>query len=144
MEQSLSGKPNVVNQLSLHFVRISVGLVYAWFGILKFFPSLSPAESLAKRTLESLSFYLIPGDFSYLLLAIMETAIGICFLLNRGVQIAVYVAIGHIVMTFSPMVILPGEVFNNYFIPTLVGQYILKNFVLLGALLIIKQSTEWK
>jgi uncharacterized membrane protein YphA (DoxX/SURF4 family) len=32
-------------------LRVSLGIVFLWFGILKFFPSASPAEELASRTI---------------------------------------------------------------------------------------------
>ena len=37
-------------------LRTNVGIVFFWFGVLKFFPALSPAEDLAGRTISALSF----------------------------------------------------------------------------------------
>jgi uncharacterized membrane protein YphA (DoxX/SURF4 family) len=44
------------------FLRISIGIVFLWFGVLKFFPGLSPGEDLAIQTMKKLSFGLIPGN----------------------------------------------------------------------------------
>jgi uncharacterized membrane protein YkgB len=38
------------------FIRISLGIVFLWFGVLKFIPGMSPAEHLAGQTIERLSF----------------------------------------------------------------------------------------
>ena len=42
-------------------MRISIGVVYVWFGMLKFFPALSPAELLAERAIEMAFFNLVEG-----------------------------------------------------------------------------------
>src|SRR6185503_10612144 len=39
----------------LTLLRISLGLVFFWFGFLKFFPGMSPADDLAARTIETIS-----------------------------------------------------------------------------------------
>ena len=49
---------------SLPFLRIGMGIVFLWFGVLKLFPGLSPANDLAVRTIDTLTFGLIPGNIS--------------------------------------------------------------------------------
>jgi uncharacterized membrane protein YphA (DoxX/SURF4 family) len=66
-------------------LRISIGIIYLWFGILKFFPGVSPAESLARDTIHLLTFKLLDDKIALLLLAIWETAAGI--LLISGIYI---------------------------------------------------------
>ncbi len=118
---------------------ISLGIVYLWFGMLKFFPGLSPAETLAKETIHKLTFGLIPDDVSFILLAIWEVAIGILLLLNKRVKFVIYLALTHIVFTFSPLFLLPNLSFNqdHMYSLTLIGQYIIKNVVLFSAMLFI-------
>ena len=58
-------------------LRISMGLVFLWFGALKFFPGLSPAADLATRTIERLTFGLIVPEVSILILAVWESLIGL-------------------------------------------------------------------
>jgi uncharacterized membrane protein YphA (DoxX/SURF4 family) len=119
----------------------SIGLIYIWFGALKLFPSLSPAETLAKNTIDILSCGLIPSSVSFLLLAVWETLIGGLLLINIQTKIVVKVAIIHMVFTFSPLFIFPGECFNVVpFQLTLVGQYILKNLILVSALMTLYSS----
>ena len=42
-------------------LRLSLGVIFLWFGLLKFFPGLSPAQSLAADTIAILSFGLVPA-----------------------------------------------------------------------------------
>ena len=58
------------------FIAITIGLVYCWFGALKFVPNLSPAEDLAKNTIRQLTFGLIPDEVSIILLAFWEVGLG--------------------------------------------------------------------
>ena len=119
-------------------LRVSIGVVYLWFGGLKFFAGLSPAESLATETLARLSFGLIPGHICYLSLAFGETFIGVLLVVNRMVRVAVMAAIVHMLGTFTPILLLPQVCFNEPpFAITLVGQYIVKNIVIVSALLVI-------
>ena len=117
---------------------ISVGLVYLWFGTLKFFPNLSPAEGLAKNTIHELTFGLIPDNVSIILLAIWEVGIGLFLILNLWRRGTVFFALVHMVFTFAPLLFFPNETFNDgplYL--TLLGQYIIKNLIIIAALLIL-------
>ena len=64
------------------FLALSIGIVYLWFGTLKFFPHLSPAEGLAMDTIHLLTFGYLPSHIAIFLLAMMEVVIGFCFILN--------------------------------------------------------------
>lgn len=118
-----------------NLLRLSLGLVYFWFGALKFFPGLSPAEGLAKDTIHILTFGLIPGEVSIILLAIWEVGVGLMLLSGRFVRFGVKAAIVHMVLTFTPLFFFPALSFNH---PpygfTIIGQYIVKNLVFLVAL----------
>jgi uncharacterized membrane protein YkgB len=48
-----------MSKYGLLLLRLSIGIVFFWFGILKFFPGLSPAQDLAIRTIDLLSFGLV-------------------------------------------------------------------------------------
>ena len=56
-------------------LRVSLGVVFLWFGALKFFPGLSPAADLAARTIGTLSFGLIPPATAVMILAIWESPV---------------------------------------------------------------------
>src|SRR5215468_4857584 len=68
---------NWIARYGIVLLRIGLGIVFFWFGFLKFFPGLSPAQDLAARTIEQLSFGLIHSNVSVPVLAAWETLIGI-------------------------------------------------------------------
>ena len=122
----------------IHILRFSIGVIYIWFGSLKFFSGLSPAEELAGETLKILTCQVIPYQVSYFLLALGETIIGALLITNIFPRIAIIMALSHMVCTFTPMILMPGISFNNsLFSMTLIGQYIVKNLVIISALLVI-------
>jgi len=115
---------------------ISIGLVYLWFGVLKFFPGISPAESIAKETINQLTFGFIPSNISINLLAIWESGIGLLLIANFFKRTVIIITSIHLVFTFTPLFLFPEPVFNNVpFLPTMLGQYILKNIIIAGALI---------
>lgn len=126
-------KPNIL--------AVSIGVVYLWFGSLKFFPHLSPAEGLAKNTIHQLTLGILPDSVSIILLALLEVGIGLLLLLGIWRKFTVIVALGHMALTFTPMLFFPLESFQQPpFVPTLLGQYIGKNLVIVAALLSLPQS----
>ncbi|KAB7529987.1 DoxX family membrane protein [Flagellimonas olearia] len=119
-----------------NFLAITIGVVYLWFGALKFFPDLSPAEGLAKSTIHMLTFGLIPDAVSIILLALWETMIGVCLIFNLWRRTMAVLALVHMVFTFTPLLFFPDQAFGEgplYL--TLVGQYIIKNLIIIAALL---------
>ena len=123
---------------SLPFLRFGMGVVFLWFGALKFFPGLSPATELAVRTIDVLTFGLIPGNISLILLAGLETLIGLGFLTGRQMRLTLGLLTFQMAGTLTPLALFPGEAFSLFpFVPTLEGQYIIKNLVLIGAGLVI-------
>ena len=124
------------------FLKITIGIVYLWFGALKFFPELSPAEGLATDTITVLTLGIIPANISIILLALIEVVIGICFLINIYPKKAAIAALAHLICTFTPLFFFNDISFNGYPIfLTLVGQYIIKNLIIIAALLsIIKEK----
>lgn len=137
--QKLDGKLiEVSNKFSWSMLRVSIGAIYIVFGLLKFIPNYSPAEGLASRTIELLTFQMITGNHALISLAVIETAIGALLVMNLWTRGALLVALWHMVCTFSPIFLLPGEFFVQDPVSlSLVGQYILKNFVIIAALLLL-------
>ncbi|MBO0340041.1 MAG: DoxX family protein [Bacteroidota bacterium] len=120
---------------------ISMGVVYFWFGALKFVPNLSPAEDLAKNTIHHLTFGLIPDEVSIILLAIWEVGLGFLFVLGLFRRQAVILALIHMVCTFTPLLFFPNDVFGEEPLSlTLVGQYIMKNLIIIAVLISIYES----
>lgn len=124
---------------SLLVLRLSMGLVFFGFGVLKFFPGISPAQDLAVATTRMLTFGLIPDHLALIGVASLETVIGVCLLLGgKFLPAALLLLIPQLAGILSPIILLPHRLFAGpHHAPTLEGQYVLKDVVLLGAALVI-------
>lgn len=132
-------------QNTIKLMRLSLGIIFVWYGMLKFFPTLSPAEDLAIKTIDIMFFNLIDGSLSIKLLAMLEVAIGIGFLSGFYTKIVTIIFLGHMVCTFAPLFILPEFSFTQApYAFTLVGQYIVKNivFILVGIIIYQNELTK--
>lgn len=119
-------------------LRVSLGLVFFWFGLLKFFPGLSPAQDLATRTIDLLSFGLVPAAVSIPVLAGWECLIGLGLITGLFMRATLLLLFMQMLGTITPVFLFPGEVFTAIpYAPTLEGQYIIKNMVLVSAGLVI-------
>lgn len=119
-------------------LRISVGLVFFWFGILKFFPDLSPAQDLAGRTIEVLSFGLVPPAISLPVLAAWEVLIGLGLISGMFMRATLLLLAMQMLGTLTPMLLFAQETWQLFPVsPTLEGQYIIKNLVLISAGIVI-------
>lgn len=123
---------------SIVLLRIGLGLIFFWFGVLKFFPQLSPAQELATRTISVLSFGLVTPVVSLPLLAAWECLIGLGLISGRWMRVTLLLLILQMMGTVTPLFLFPSEAFSRIpFAPTLEGQYIIKNIVLVCAGLVI-------
>ncbi len=119
-------------------LRVSLGIIFFWFGFLKFIPGLSPAADLATRTMEIISFGLIPPDVALLLLAIWECAIGVGLITGKYMRVTLLLLFGQMAGTLTPLLFFPSETFILFPVaPTLEGQYIIKNIALVSAGIVI-------
>ena len=114
-------------------LRCALGIVFLWFGILKFFPGLSPAEELAGKTISALTAGHITPNISVPLLALWESCIGLGLLTLGPRRIFLTMLLIEMPGTLLPFVFFPHETFTHAFVPTLEGQYIIKNLVLIAA-----------
>lgn len=129
---------NWMARFGILFLRISLGIVYLWFGVLKFFPGLSPAQDLATRTIDILTFGQIPSNVSILVLAAWESLIGIGLLAGVFMRAILFLLFLQMLGTITPIFFFPHEVFTRVpYAPTLEGQYIIKNIVQISAGLVI-------
>ena len=122
-------------------LRTSVGIVFFWFGVLKFFPSLSPAEDLAARTITALTFGIVKPAVSVPALAACECLIGLSLI--TGVRIALVTMFAHMLGTITPLFLFPHETWSHFpYAATLEGQYILNNMVLVSAAFVVYASAR--
>jgi uncharacterized membrane protein YphA (DoxX/SURF4 family) len=123
---------------AIPLLRIALGVVFLWFGVLKFFPGLSPAQDLAARTIEQLTFGLVPPEVALPVLAAWEVLIGLGLLSGRFLRATLLLLAVQMLGTLTPLLLFPAETFTVFPIaPTLEGQYILKNVVLVAAAMVV-------
>ena len=126
------------DQNRIVILRVSLGIIFLWFGILKFFPGASPAEVIAGRTINKLSFGILPTTLSMPILAVWESIIGLGLILNVWLRLILVLLYLQMAGTFLPLLFFPHETFKgSLFIPTLLGQYIIKNCVLISGGIVI-------
>ncbi len=119
-------------------LRLSLGVVFLWFGVLKFFPGLSPAQDLAARTISELTLGVVTPNVAVPLLAGWESLIGLGLLTGRYLRATLLLLALQMAGTLTPLLLFPGETFTAFpYAPTLEGQYIIKNVVLIAAAMVV-------
>lgn len=128
---------------SITLMRISMGAVIFGFGFLKYFPGVSPAENLVLNTTHLMTFGLIPDNLAIVLTATLECAIGLSLLTGLWLRMTIYLLGIWVVGILSPVVLLPGRLFSGpHHAPTLEGQYVLKDIILLMAVLVVATAVH--
>ncbi len=118
-------------RISVPVARVGLFIVFFWFGILKVL-DLSPAGPLVERlfnnTVPIMSFHTF-----IILFGVFEMLIGILFLIKGAERIVIPLLFLHMITTFMPLFVLQEETWSGFMVPTLEGQYIIKNFVIIAA-----------
>ncbi|MBA3746002.1 MAG: transposase [Solirubrobacterales bacterium] len=139
IEEKLHG---VLVRHAIKTLRITVGAIFLGFGVLKFFPGVSPAEDLSIRTIGLLTFGLIPWHVAIVAIAALECFIGICLLAKRWMRAAVWLLVVQFAGILAPLVLLTPRLFSGpHHAPTLEGQYVLKDIILVAAGMAIAAGT---
>lgn len=112
------------------FSRWTLGVIYVWFGVLKVVGA-SPATPLVEQLQHSTLPFFDPATF-LMLFGLFEVLIGVLFLIPQSTKIALGLMAFHMVTTTLPLVVLPHVVWIAPFVPTLEGQYIVKNLALIA------------
>jgi putative oxidoreductase len=120
----------------IDILRVCLGLIIAGFGVLKFFPGISPAEPLVTHAVDILTFGVITGQTAMVATAIAECAIGIMLISGRFLRTGLILLAGCALGWMSPLVLFPADLFTGGG-PTLEAQYILKDLVLGAAALVV-------
>ena len=127
----------LMGRIGMPFLRIGIGVIFIWFGLLKPL-GLSPAAELLANTV-----YWWTPEIVVPAIGWWEVAIGITFLIPQLTRVAIFLLAIQMPGTFLPLVLLPEVCFTV--IPwglTLEGQYIVKNLVIIGAALVIGSTIE--
>jgi len=121
---------NFMKKISLPIAHIAIFIVFFWFGILKIVAE-SPANPLIADLLEK-TLPLITFDQFIVLFGIYEMVIGVAFLVPGLERLAILLLIPHMITTVLPLILLPAVTWQSWFVPTLEGQYIIKNIIIIA------------
>ncbi len=134
-----------LSQHAISLLRISLAIVFLWFGTIKLVPQWSPAAELVGQTIESLSFGLIKPNVAIPVIAVWEVIIGIGLLTRKFLRLTLLLLALQMVGTLTPLFLFPNVAFTVIpFAPTLEGQYILKNAVLIAGALVVGSTVRHK
>ncbi|MEY2664716.1 MAG: hypothetical protein RIT04_524 [Candidatus Parcubacteria bacterium] len=121
---------HVLRRASMPAARLSLFIVFFWFGILKIIGT-SPANPLVSGLLEQTLPFITFNTF-IILFALYEMVIGIAFLIPRCERFAIALLVGHMITTILPLFLLTAVTWQGFLTPTLEGQYIIKNLVIIA------------
>lgn len=125
-------------------LRWSLAVIFIWFGILKPL-GLSPAAPLVLRTVDWMPLLSAEGWLA--VIGWWEVVIGVTFLFGPTLRLAIALLALQMVGTLMPLVMLPEITFQAGrvpFAPTIEGQYIVKNLLIISAALVIGGTVRGK
>jgi putative oxidoreductase len=135
LDVAVTALARFLTRWSVPALRVALGLVFLGFGVLKFFPGASPAEEIAGRTVETLTLGLVPSTTAVILVAVMETFIGLTLISGRLLRVGLVVLAVAMVGIMSPVALFGDELFGQGI--TLLGQYVLKDVVLVAGAAVV-------
>ncbi len=122
---------------SVPAARVSLGAIFFAFGVLKYFPGVSPAEGLVQRTFDKMTFGIVGPTAAMVITATVECAAGLMLMAGgRFTRPGLLTFAAAEVGILSSFVLLFDEMFTQTG-PSLAGQYVLKNVVLIAAAAVV-------
>ena len=122
----------LLDEYSVSLLRYSLAVVFFWFGVLKPIGVSSATETVSQTV------YFLPPEVFVPVLGVWEMAIGVCLLNRRLLRVGIALLLLQMAGTFLPLVVLPNVSFITVpFVPSLEGQYIIKNLVLISGALVV-------
>jgi putative oxidoreductase len=128
----------LLGRASPMLLRISLGIVFVWFGALKV-AGVSAVGGLVAATVPFVdSGWFVP------VLGTLEILIGVAFATGRLLRVVLPLFAIHMVGTFLVLVALPDVAFQgaNPLVLTAVGEFVVKNLVLLTAGLVVASGVR--
>jgi uncharacterized membrane protein YkgB len=127
---SLDGR--VLRFLDLHsltLLRVSLGIVFIWFGALKVF-GVAPVSELVASVV-----YWVDPKWLVPVLGVLEVGVGLGLLLSVGMRLVLFVFLAQMIGTFLVLIIRPDIAFQdgNPLLLTTEGEFVIKNLVLISA-----------
>lgn len=122
----------VMRDVGPWMLRVSLAIVFIWFGALKPF-GVSSANELVARTV-----VWFDPDVFIPILGVWEVVIGVCMLIKPLNRAGILLLLLQMPGTMLPLVLLPDVCFQRVpWVPTIEGQYIIKNLVLISAAIVV-------
>lgn len=118
-------------KLSVPIARIGLFTVFFWFGILKVI-GLSPASPLVENLFSHTISFMPFGTF-IVLFGLYECLIGVLFLIPGTERVVIPLLFLHMITTIMPLFVIPAATWSGFLVPTLEGQYIIKNILIIAA-----------
>ena len=132
-----------LERYSIAVLRVAMGVVIFAFGVLKYFPGVSPAQGVVLAVNRILTFGLMPDHVTLVLFATVESLLGLSLITGIGVRWVIYPLAVWALAILSPLVLLTGELFSGPdHAPTLLGQYVFKDIILLAAVLVVAMQAR--
>lgn len=127
----------------INILRVSIGITFLWFGFIKYFPGFSPIEDLALRTINVLTFNFFTENTMAKGLASLECVIGLGLISGKFLRLTLILLIVQLIGAVSPLFIFTSDVFKVIpIVPTLDGQYIIKDIIIISAAILIGSSVR--
>ena len=117
-------------RVSVPVARFGLFVIFFWFGFLKVI-GLSPASELVRNLFEQTIPFISFGTF-FIAFGILECLIGILFIIRGFERVVIPLLFLHMIATFGPLFFLPQETWSGFLVPTLEGQYIIKNLAIIA------------
>lgn len=134
---------SLVRKVSIPVSRIAIFIVYFWFGLLKVL-GLSPASPLVLSLLDRTMPFISPDAF-LIWFGLFEVLIGIIFLIPKFARAAIALLVIHLITTVMPLFLLKSSLWTGMMVPTLEGQYIIKNVLIVAlAIVVASNLTPWR
>lgn len=118
-------------RVSVPLARFGLFVIFFWFGLLKVI-GLSPASGLVQRLFET-TIPWMPFATFLVIFGLFEMLIGLLFLIHGAERIVIPLLLIHMITTIMPLFLLTEETWSGFLVPTLEGQYIIKNIALVAA-----------
>lgn len=121
---------------SIAILRVTLGIVFVWFGLLKIFGQ-SPVADVVIKTA-----YFLPPDVALIGMGVLETLIGLGLLTGIAMRLTLFLFFVQMCGTFLTIVTRPDLLFEhgNPLLLSVNGEFLLKNLVLIAAGLAIVGS----
>lgn len=121
------------------FARFAIFLVYFYFGAIKVFAENGAANPLVVALLNKTLHGVPPGGF-LICFGVFEMIIGLLFIVPKMERLGLFFLAIHMITTIMPLILLPQFTWASFGVPTIEGQYIIKNILIIALAIVVFAS----